>query len=207
VTNSRPALAPAGFTAPACNSQLARSLTTCLATTALGNFVVNPPAGMQTIPGNFGEGFGRLDINARVSRTWGFGEKVTSNNQRQRGGADGQRGPGFGQAAGAGGGGGRGPGGGGDRGGGGGGRGGPGGGGPGGMGGGETSGKKYTVTAGIFFHNLINTVNPGAPTGNLLSPRFGQSTGLGGGGFGGFGGGGGTQAFNRQIDLSLRLSF
>ena len=74
------------------------------------------------------------------------------------------------------------------------------------------SGKKYTITLGMFFHNLLNTVNPGAPEGNLLSSRFGESLALasgGGPGGGGPGGGfgGGAQAANRRIDVSLRFSF
>jgi hypothetical protein len=183
--------------------------------TRLGNFIINPPAGLSAIPVNFYEGYGRLDVNARISRTWGFGEKATVQNARGATGPDGQqRGPGFGQAAGGGGprGGGA-PGGGGPRAGGGGpggGGGGPrGGGGPGGRGGGGgESGKKYSLTLGVFFHNLINTVNPSSPDGNVLSPKFGEVRSIGGGGFGGFErGGGGAQAFNRRIDLSLRFSF
>jgi hypothetical protein len=207
--NTRPAFAPAGFSAAPCTAKLAQSLATCLAQTSLGNFVINPPAGLTPIPANYFDAFGRLDINARISRTWGFGEKNTTPAD-QRAARDGQqRGPGFGEAAGGRGGG---PGGGGPRGGGGGprgGGGGPGGGGMGGFGGGESSGKKYSVTLGIFFHNLINTVNPSAPDGNLLSPTFDKVRSIGGGGFGGFdrGGGGGAQAFNRRIDLSLRFSF
>jgi hypothetical protein len=210
--NTRPALAPAGFSAPTCTTKIAQSFATCMMQTRLGNFIINPPAGLNAIPINYFEGYGRLDVNARISRTWGFGEKATTQNQAQAGGPDGQRGPGFGQAAGGGGPrGAGGPGGGGPRGGGGGpGGGGPrGGGGPGGRGGGGgESGKKYSLTLGIFFHNLINTVNPSAPDGNLLSPKFGESRSIGGGGFGGFDrGGGGASAFNRRIDLSLRFSF
>ena len=44
---------------------------------------------------------------------------------------------------------------------------------------GDTSGKRYTLTAGIFFHNLFNTVNPGQIEGDLLSPRLGQPPGAG----------------------------
>ena len=73
-------------------------------------------------------------------------------------------------------------------------------------GGGGSSGRKYSMTASIMFHNMFNTVNQGSPIGSLNSPLFGQSTSLAGGG--GFGpGGGGGQAFNRRIDLSLRFSF
>jgi hypothetical protein len=189
--NTRPAFAPDGFTAPVCTPQSARLLTPCLVNTSLGKFVVNPTPGMTVIPANYGSAFGQFNFNVRVSRSWGWGERAGG--AQQRGGRGGAGGGGFGPPAG--------------------GRGGPhgpGGGGPpmGGMfGGGDTSGKKYTLTAGIFVHNLFNTVNPGNPEGNLLSSRFGQSLGLAGGGFGGFGGGGASQAFNRRIDLSLRFSF
>jgi len=145
---------------------------------------------MKIIPVNYGSAYGQFNFNVRLSRSWGWGEKTSANNQRGGRGGPGGPGGGFGPMAGP--------------------RGGRGGGPPMGgmMGGGDTSGKKYTLTAGIFFHNLFNTVNPGNPEGNLLSPRFGESLGLAGGGFGGFGGGGGAaQAFNRRIDLSLRFSF
>ena len=79
------------------------------------------------------------------------------------------------------------------------------------FGGGESSGKKYTLTAGLFFHNLFNTVNPGNVEGQVISPRFGQPLALAGGGgpggFGGFGGPGTAQAFNRRVDLTLRFTF
>ncbi len=193
--NTRPAFAPPGFTAPSCTPQSARNLTPCLVSTSYGAFVVNPTPGMKVIPVNYGNAFGQFNFNVRLSRSWGWGERVSGQNQR---GGGGPRGGGFGPPAG-----GRGPGG-------------PprgGMGGPGMFGGGDTSGKKYTLTAGIFFHNLLNTVNPGAPEGNLLSSRFGESLGLSGGGFGGPGGGGfggggaAAQAFNRRIDFSLRFSF
>jgi hypothetical protein len=199
--NTRPAFAPSGFSAPGCTPQSARTLSPCLVASPYGSFVVNPLPGMPIIPINYGSAFGQFNFNVRFSRSWGWGERTTGGpNPRGGGGGGGRGGPGgggFGPPAG--------------------GRGGPGGpggrgpGGPGGfMGGGDTSGKKYTLTAGVFFHNLFNTVNPGAPEGNLLSSRFGESLGLSGGGFGGPGGGGGgaaAQAFNRRIDLSLRFSF
>ncbi len=185
--NSRPAFAPAGFVAPTCTSKLAATLTTCLVSTKYGNFVVNPPAGLKVIPVDGFSGFAQFNINVRLSRTWGFGEKVTSPTTRPQGG--GGRGPGFG--------------GGGPRGGGGG-RGGPGGGGPpgGGFGGGNISNNKYTLTAGIFVNNLLNHLNPGSPVGNLLDPRFGESLSLNS-----IGGQGAAQAFDRRVELSLRFSF
>jgi hypothetical protein len=185
--NSRPALAPAGFVAPACTARLAATLATCrVSTVKYGTFVVNPPAGMKVIPINDFSGFGQFNINVRLSRTWGFGEKTTAPTTRPQGGG---RGPGFGGGGGPrGGGGGRGPGGGG-----------PGGG---GFGGGNTSNNKYTLTAGIFVNNVLNHLNPGNPVGNLLDPRFGESLSLNG-----IGGQGAAQAFDRRVELSLRFSF
>jgi len=189
-SSARPAFAPAGFSGPACTQQLARSLVTCLQTTAFGNFLVNPPAGMPVVPVNNFNGFSQFNFNLRVSRTWGFGESNTAANQQQgrgRGGAPGSFGGGLGGRGG--------------------GRGGPGGGGPPGgfFGGGDTSGKRYTLTAGIFFHNLFNNVNPGSIETNLLSSRLGEPLALAN--IGGYGGNLAAQAFNRRIDLSLRFSF
>jgi Carboxypeptidase regulatory-like domain len=195
-TNSRPALAPAGFSAPPCTQQVARNLTPCLVSgTPYGNFVINPPAGLPVIPINAFSAFRQFNFNVRFSRTWGFGESSAPTNNPRRG-PGGGGGGGFGRGPG-------GPGGGG----GGGGRGGPGGGGPpGGFGGfGESSGKKYTLTAGVMFHNIFNTVNPGQIENDLLSPRLGDP--LSQANVGGFGGNANAQAFNRRIDLNLRFSF
>jgi hypothetical protein len=52
----------------------------------------------------------------------------------------------------------------------------------------------------------LNHVNLGTPVGNLSSPSFGESVGLGGS-FGGFGGGGSTGAGNRRIYAQVRLNF
>ena len=81
-------------------------------------------------------------------------------------------------------------------------------GGPGGPGGAAAAEKKYTLNVSVNFQNLLNKVNLGTPVGNLQSPSFGQSLGLGGsfGGFGGFGGGS-TGAGNRRIYAQIRLSF
>jgi hypothetical protein len=70
---------------------------------------------------------------------------------------------------------------------------------------GGSSGKRYSLTASIMFHNMFNTVNKGLPIGNLLSPEFGEPTSLANSGFGA--GGAAAQAFNRRVDLSLRFSF
>src|SRR5580698_1068224 len=109
---------------------------------------------MKIIPINYGNAYSQFTVNMRVSRTWGFGERLNSNNGRnQQGGQGGQPGGGGGRGGFAGGGG-RGPG---------------GGGGGGGRGGGDSSGQKYTLTAGIVGRNIFNTVNPGAPVGDLLN--------------------------------------
>ena len=193
-TNSRPALAPLGYTpgtgAAACTTTLANNLQPCVVSGGkYGNFIINPQVlGLAPIPINAFRAAQQFQFNVRLSRTWGFGESTAPNPNRGQGGPGG-RGPGFGQAAGGGG----------PRGGGGGGR---GGGGPGGGGGGgENSGKRYSLTAGIFVHNLFNNVNPGAPVGDLLSPRFGETENLANIG------GPGSTAFNRRIDLNLRFSF
>jgi hypothetical protein len=58
----------------------------------------------------------------------------------------------------------------------------------------------------INFSNLLNNVNLSTPVGNLSSPSFGESLGLGGG-FGGFGGGGGGGAGNRRVSAQVRFNF
>ena len=199
IANLRPAFA----TAPGPNSKVI--------STKYGVFDLNPTSSEAFIPYNYGQGPASISANIRVSRTWGWGEKVAPNPNAGQGGPDGGqpggpaggRGGGFGVAAGGGGG----RGGGGMPGGGGGGGGRGGGGGPrGGGGGGNTSGKKYTLNASVNARNFINHVNLGNPTGLVTSPFFGQSTALAGGGGAGFGGGG-SAAGVRRIEFTLRLSF
>lgn len=150
----------------------------------------NPKAGEAIIARNFGKAPGSLNLNLRLTRTWGFGPE----NQAPAGAGGGFGGPpGFGGPRGGGGG-----------------RGGPGGGGGGGpFGGGDTTNRRYNMTLSVSANNILNHVNPGTPTGNIGSPFFGQS--LSSGGFGGFGprGGGGafSQAGNRRIEAQLRFSF
>jgi hypothetical protein len=72
-------------------------------------------------------------------------------------------------------------------------------------GGGDSSGRRYSLTASMMFHNMFNTTNKGLPVGLLTSPEFGEPTALSTSGFGG--GGAAAQAFNRRIDFSLRFSF
>jgi uncharacterized membrane protein len=67
--------------------------------------------------------------------------------------------------------------------------------------------KRYNLNVSINFQNILNHVNLATPVGNLSSPSFGESLGLGGT-FGGFGGGGGsTGAGNRRIYAQVRFNF
>jgi len=202
--NERPSFAATGAD---CNSVNIRC-------TRFGTFNLVPNPGEQIIPRNYGQGPGAFSVNLRISRTFGFGgearksassskqggQKTTAETgKRGEGGAMGGRG---GPMINVGGGGGKGPGGGGDH----------GGGGNMMMGGaGAGAASKYTLTFSVNFQNLFNHVNLGTPYGNLSSPLFGQSLGLGGnfGFFGGPGGGfgGGNGAGNRKVTLSARFNF
>ena len=190
--NERPSLAPP-------NADCSLSTIRC---TSFGNFNLVPLTGERIIPRNFGNSPGAFVVNLRISRTFAFGTVGGSNAAARpqgqatavAGGADGAKrpagGPGGPMAAGGGGGGpvraagpGAGP-----------------------QGGAPPSEKRYTLNVSINFQNLLNHVNLGTPVGNLLSPSFGESTGLSGS-FGGFGGGGSTGAGNRRIYAQVRLNF
>ncbi len=165
--------------------------------TPYGTFNLAPLPGETIIPVNYGNGFGQVSVNLRLSRTWGWGEKPGSNP------AGGMGGPGGGMMGG--------PGGGGPPGGGHGGGPGMGGGGMmGGFGGGST-GKRYNLTFTVSARNAFNHVNYGSPVGSLNSPFFGQSLSSAGGGMGGPGGGGpgggGGASGNRKVELQLRFQF
>lgn len=142
------------------------------------------------VPRNYGRGPGFFNINLNVSRNFGFGGErggpVASGPANSGTGGGGMRG-------GMGGGGGR-----------------FGGFGGGGFGGGGSN-KPYNLNLSVQFSNLLNTVNPGNPVGNLASSRFGQTTSVigGFGGFGGFGGGGGAggNSGNRRVELQARFSW
>ena len=171
--------------------------------TRFGNFNLVPLPGETIIPRNFGRSPGSFVVNLRVSRTFAFGvinrgnAAAPANRAGQTGApsdrrpAGGPRGPG-GPVAPAGGGAvrvaavGAGP-----------------------QGGtaAAPSEKRYTLNVSINFQNILNHVNLSTPVGNLSSPSFGESLGLGGA-FGGFGGGGGsTGAGNRRIYAQVRLNF
>jgi Carboxypeptidase regulatory-like domain/TonB dependent receptor len=161
--------------------------------TRFGNFNLAPLPGETIIPRNYGQASGSFVINLRVSRAFAFVNKGNSaaapagpagGDRRATGGPGGPVGAGGGGprlAA-------------------------PG---PGPQGGAAApSEKKYNLNVSINFQNLLNHVNLSTPVGNLASPSFGESLGLGGA-FGGFGGGGGgsTGAGNRRIYAQLRLNF
>jgi hypothetical protein len=173
--------------------------------TNYGTFNPNPGPTDTVIPRNYAVGPGQFSVNLRASRTWGFGKRGESG--MGAGDMPPGMGPGGGGPGGGGGGGMRGGGGPPMGGGGGGGMRGGGGGGMGGMFGGGNSEKRYNLTLSVSARNLLNTVNLGAPVGNLSSALFGQSLSTAGGGFGGPGGGDGGGAGNRRIDFQLRFSF
>ena len=156
--------------------------------TRFGNFNLTPLPGEAIIPRNFGQAPGAFVVNFRVSRAFAFGN-INRGNAAGPGGARPAGGPGGGPVV-------------------------AGGGGPRvaavgpqGGGGAAPSEKRYNLNVSINFQNLLNRVNLSPPVGNLASPNFGESLGLGGA-FGGFGGGGGSSgAGNRRIYAQVRLNF
>jgi hypothetical protein len=177
--------------------------------TQFGNFNLRPLPGEQIIPRNFGQAPGFFSVNMRVSRTFAFGvinrksaagpakpagQTTAQTSSAPAGGGEkrvvGPGGPALGGGAG-------------------------GGGGqrtaavgapvPQGGGGGPANEYRYNLNVSLSFQNIFNRVNFSTPVGNLLSPNFGQSLGVGG--FGGFGGGGSSGAGNRRIYAQVRLNF
>ena len=65
---------------------------------------------------------------------------------------------------------------------------------------------RFNLTLSASARNILNHLNPGNPIGNLTSPLFGQSNTIYSFG-GGPGSGFNSQAYNRRLDLSIRLSF
>jgi hypothetical protein len=170
--------------------------------TRFGNFNLVPLPGEQIVPRNFGKSPGSFVVNLRISRAFAFGNKGNAAAPAQArpagqtpagGGASRPAGGPGGPMVAAGG----------------------GGGGPraavgpgpqGGGGAAPPSEKRFNLNVSINFQNLLNHVNLSTPVGNLSSPSFGESLGLGGA-FGGFGGGGSTGAGNRRIYAQVRLNF
>jgi len=181
--NERPSFAAANAD---CSAQNIRC-------TRFGNFNLTPLPGETIIPRNFGQAPGAFVMNLRVSRAFAFGNINRGNAAAARpaGGPGGPSGPGGTPAVAAAGG---------PR---------PAGAGPQGPGGGApASEKRYNLNVSINFQNILNHVNLATPVGNLASPSFGESLGLGAA-FGGFGGpaGGSAGAGNRRIYAQVRLNF
>ncbi len=144
--------------------------------TPLGTFSAAPPTSGQTVlPVNYKTGPGNATVNLRLSKTFGFGKEKKAGG----GGGNGERG--------------------GYRGGGLGGRGLSGGGGnP--FAAGSSNSHPYNLTFSISGRNILNTVSPSAPVGNLSSPFFGQSISLAGGAFS-------SASANRRVDLQVMFAF
>ena len=66
--------------------------------------------------------------------------------------------------------------------------------------------RRYNLTISMAVRNILNHNNPGAITGNITSPLFGQANlpwgaaDLGGGGFS-------ESANNRRLELQIRFTF
>ena len=60
--------------------------------------------------------------------------------------------------------------------------------------------RSITLTAGLIVRNMLNTVNQGAPSGNLLDNRFNESLALANTG-------GQNVSANRRMEINLRFSF
>ncbi len=145
--------------------------------TKFGCFDTAFTPGYTPIPVNDGEGPGRISLNLRLSKTFGFGpvlEGASGRGGGPMGGGTFGRGPG-----------------------------GPGRGGPGGGRGGPDAGatnRRYALTFGIMARNVFNNVNVLTPIGNLGSPLFGESNGLAGRPYS-------DPTSNRRLDLQVTFTF
>jgi len=150
-------------------------------TNRFGSFDLVPQPGEKIVPINDLTGPGRFTFNARLSKTFGFGQK------KEATAAGGPGGPGAGGTFGRGPGG-PGRGGGGDR-------------GMAGMfGGGAPNNNRYNLTFSVNARNIFNNVNVTTPIGSLTSPQFGFSNGLTGLPYS-------TSSANRRIDLQVQFTF
>jgi hypothetical protein len=127
-------------------------------TCAASDFISNPLAGASLVPPGYLTGPGQFSMNARLSKTFGFGKEVEGGGG---GGGGGHHGHGRGGLGGRG----LGSGGGGPR-----------------FGG--SSDRRFKLELGVMAHNVFNKVNYGTPVGNIDSQNFGQSLSLAGGFFG-----------------------
>ena len=171
----------ARFTARPAFATCSATPATNIVQTSFGCFDTSPQPGQPLIPINYAEGPGRFTLNARLSKTFGFGKTKEAS---AAGGPSGLGGGGtFGRGPGMGG-----------RGGGGGGR-----GRDGGFDQGATN-RRYSLTFAISTRNVFNKVNVATPIGDLSSPLFGQSNGIAGGPYG-------NNTANRRIDLQVTFGF
>jgi hypothetical protein len=150
--------------------------------TPLGTFDAAPTAGEKLVPINYGTAQAHATVNLRLTKTFGFGPKVTRQNNTPGGGPGG---PGGGGGSRGGGGGPRGP---------------LFGGGPGGISSGGTD-RRYNVSFGVSARNIFNKVNLASPSGILGSRFFDSANGLAQNGP--FSNG----AANRRIDLIATFNF
>jgi carboxypeptidase family protein len=149
--------------------------------TPYGCFDSNPQPGDKIVPINFLTGPGKVTLNLRLSKAFGFGKKAEAANTGASGG------PGAGGTFG------RGPGGPPGQ------RGGFGGRGPGGPEGNITN-HRYSLTFSVAARNIFNHVNLATAIGNLSSSLFGLSNGLERQPFS-------QSTSNRRIDLQATFSF
>ncbi len=147
IFNDRPAFAAPGATGPN------------IVATQFGNFNIDPAANQPVIPINYLTGPGQFSMNARISKTFGFGKATEGGGgfgghyHGRRGGLGGRglsgnTGGGFWHR-------------------------------------GEAVNRRYQLEVGAMVHNIFNMVNLGIPVGNLSSPIFGQSNSIAGGFFSG----------------------
>ena len=175
IFNDRPGVVSTA-TCPTTVTPTPPSTTYC---TPLGTFNAAPAAGDRITPINYATGPSHFVLNLRLTKTFGFGPKVTkaAGNQGQGGGPGGGGGP---------------------RGGGGGPRGPLFGGGPGGLP--STSDRRYSFTLGASARNVFNKVNFANPSGILGSRFFDTPNQLQSGPFS-------NSAANRRIDLLATFNF
>ncbi len=140
--NDRPSFAAAGATGPN------------IVHNRYGAFNTAPAPNAAPIPIFYGNGPSLFTFNLRLSKTWGFGQRL------QRTGGDQAGGPPGGPSGGPGG----------ERH--------HGGGGP--FGNTGSTGRRYNLTLNAQALNLFNIVNYAPPTGTIDSPNFGQSNALAG---------------------------
>src|SRR6202040_4249395 len=153
ITTGQDIFGNARFTARPAFATCSGALPTNVVQSAFGCFNVSPQPGQTLIPINDAVGPARFTLNARLSKTFGFGKT------KEATAAGGPGGPGGGGTFGR-------PGMG--RGGDGGGRGG------GGFDQGATN-RRYSLTFAVSARNAFNKVNLATPIGDLSSPLFGQS--------------------------------